>query len=148
MAHEGNLPPQWQCAAPPGAGGDGQVQTDPDGRQQQWLLLSLLENIPGIVYRGMPDWSLTFVGGEVERLTGYTSREMLGALTPWRGLIHPDDIEPVFESIRNAVCRRERILRIECRIVRKNGEIRWVSDRRQMIYDDSGMLLCVDGLCM
>jgi len=148
LAHQGNLPPQWQCPAPSGAGGNVQVQTDGDSRQQEWLLLSLLENIPGIVYRGMPDWSLTFVGGEVERLTGYTSREMLCELTLWRGLIHPDDVEPVCESIRNAVCRRERILRIECRIVRKNGEIRWVSDRRQMIYDDSGMLLCVDGLCM
>jgi two-component system cell cycle sensor histidine kinase/response regulator CckA len=112
------------------------------------LLRSLLNNIPGIVYRGMPDWSLTFVGGEVERLSGYTSREMLGDATLWRSLIHPDDIEPVCESIRNAVCRRERIVRVECRIVRKDGEVRWVSDRRQMIYDEGGMLLFVDGLCM
>jgi two-component system, cell cycle sensor histidine kinase and response regulator CckA len=148
LAHQGNHPPQWRCPTPPGAGVNDRIQTDRDGRQQQWLLLSLLENIPGIVYRGMPDWSLTFVGGEVERLTGYTSREMLGEVTLWRSLIHPDDIEPVCESIRNAVCHRERILRVECRIVRKNGEVRWVSDRRQMIYDDSGMLLCVDGLCM
>jgi len=96
----------------------------------------------------MPDWSLTFVGGEVEHLTGYTSREMLGESMLWRGLIHPDDIGPVCESIRDAVSRRERILRIECRIVRKDGEVRWVSDRRQMIYDEDGMLLCVDGLCM
>ena len=148
MAQQGNLPTQRQCPAPPCAGGNVPVQVDRDGLQQQRLLLSLLDNIPGIVYRGMPDWSLTFVGGEVERLTGYTSREMLGELTLWRGLIHPDDIEPVCESIRNAVCRRERILRVECRIVRKDGEVRWVSDRRQMIYDECGMLLCVDGLCM
>jgi hypothetical protein len=42
------------------------------------LLRSLLNNIPGIVYRGMPDWSLTFIGGEVERFTGYASGEILG----------------------------------------------------------------------
>ena len=148
MAQQGNLSTQRECPAPPDAGGNVQVQIDRDGHQQQRLLLSLLDNIPGIVYRGMPDWSLTFVGGEVEGLTGYSSREMLGELTLWRDLIHPDDIEPVFESIRNAVCRRERILRVECRIVRKDGEVRWVSDRRQMIYDESGMLLYVDGLCM
>jgi PAS domain S-box-containing protein len=73
---------------------------------------------------------------------------MLDESTLWRDLIHPDDIEPVCELIRNAVFRRERILRVECRIVRKDGEVRWVSDRRQMIYDEGGMLLCVDGLCM
>jgi PAS domain S-box-containing protein len=148
LGQKGNFSTQGGCPAPPDAGGDVPDPIDRDGRQQQRLLLSLLDNIPGIVYRGMPDWSLTFVGGEVERLTGYTSREMLGELALWRGLIHPDDIGPVCESIRDAVCRRERILRIECRIVRKDGEVRWVSDRRQMVYDESGMLLCVDGLCM
>ena len=131
-----------------GSGGEHPVQTDGNGLPLQKFLLSLLDNIPGIVYRGMPDWSLTFIGGEVEQLTGYTAREMLGESTLWRGLIHSDDIGEVSESIRSAVCRRERILRTECRIVRKDGEVRWVSDRRQMMYDDSGVLLCVDGLCM
>ena len=124
------------------------MRVDRDGPHPQGLLLSLLDNIPGIVYRGLPDWSLTFLGGEVEPLTGYTSREMLSESTLWRNLIHPEDIEPVSQSIRNAVRRRERILRVECRIVRKDGGIRWVSDRRQLIYDRSGILLRIDGLCM
>ena len=148
MAQQGNLPSQRQRSAPPDGALNLRADAVKDITGSGDLLRSLLNNIPGIVYRGMPDWSLTFVGGEVERLTGYTSREMLGESTLWRSLIHPDDIEPVCESIRNAVCRQERILRVECRIVRKDGEVRWVSDRRQMIYDEGGMLLCVDGLCM
>ena len=52
-----------------------QEQMDRDDPYQQRLLLSLLDNIPGMVYRGMPDWSLSFVGSEVERLTGFP---------PWR----------------------------------------------------------------
>jgi hypothetical protein len=47
---------------------------DRDDPYQQRLLLSLLDNIPGMVYRGMPDWSISFVGSEVERLTGFTPR--------------------------------------------------------------------------
>ncbi|MBS1244954.1 MAG: domain S-box [Deltaproteobacteria bacterium] len=148
MALQGNVRPQRECPAPTGGAWDCPTDAVKEIGGSRDLLRSLLNNIPGIVYRGMPDWSLTFVGGEVERLTGYTSREMLCESMRWRGLIHPDDIEPVCESIRNAVCRRERIVRVECRIVRKDGEVRWVSDRRQMIYDESGMLLCVDGLCM
>jgi len=37
---------------------------------------------------------------------------------------------------------------MEYRIVRKDGESRWINDRRQMIYDEGGRLLCIDGLCL
>ena len=148
MALHGILPPQRQCPALPGAGGNVPVQIDRDGPQQQRLLLSLLDNIPGMVYRGMPDWSLSFVGSEAERLTGYTPAEILGKPKAWRGLIHPDDFRSVQETILFCVRRRESILRMEYRIVRKDGESRWINDRRQMIYDEDGRLLCVDGLCL
>ena len=148
MAQQENLPPQRQCSEPPGAGGNGPVQIDRDGPHQQRLLLSLLDNIPGMVYRGRPDWSLSFVGSEVERLTGYTPGEILGKSMEWRGLIHPDDFRSVQETIRFCVRRREPILRMEYRIVRKDGESRWINDRRQMIYDEGGRLLCIDGLCL
>ncbi len=148
MTQQGNLPPQRQCSEPPGAGGNVPVQIDRDGPYRQRFLLSLLDNIPGMVYRGMPDWSLSFVGSEVERLTGYTPGEILGKPMAWRGLIHPDDFQSVRETILFCVRRREPILRMEYRIVRKDGESRWINDRRQMIYDEGGRLLCVDGLCM
>ena len=101
-----------------------------------------------MVYRGMPDWSLSFVGSEVERLTGYSPGEILGKPMAWRGLIHPDDFRSVQETIRFCVRRRDPILRMEYRIVRKDGESRWINDRRQMIYDEGGKLFCVDGLCL
>ena len=148
MAHQGNLTPQWQCPAPPGADGNASVQIDREDTCQQGLLLSLLDNIPGMVYRGMPDWSLSFVGSEVERLTGYTPAEILGKPMAWKGLIHPDDFRSVQETILFCVRRRDPILRMEYRIVRKDGECRWINDRRQMIYDGGGRLLCIDGLCL
>ncbi len=132
MAQQGNVP----------------VQIDQDDPHQQRFLLSLLNNIPGMVYRGMPDWSLSFVGSEAERLTGYTPREILGKLMVWKGLIYPDDFRSVQETIRFSIRRREPILRMEYRIVRKDGESRWINDRRQMIYDEGGRLLYVDGLCL
>jgi PAS domain S-box-containing protein len=148
LAQQGNHPPKRQCSAPPGAGGNVSVRIDRDDPHQQRLLLSLLDNIPGMVYRGMPDWSLSFVGSEVERLTGYTPGEMLGKSMAWRGLIHLDDFRSVQETILFCVRRREPILRMEYRIVRKDGESRWINDRRQMIYDEGGRLLYIDGLCL
>ena len=148
MAQPWNLPSQRQCPGTPGAGGNVPVQIDRDDAYQQRFLLSLLNNIPGMVYRGTPDWSLSFVGSEVERLTGYTPAEILGKPKVWRGLIHPDDFRSVQETILFCVRQREPILRMEYRIVRKDGESRWINDRRQMIYDEGGRLLCIDGLCL
>ncbi len=128
--------------------GDVPLQIDRDGIHQQRFLLSLLDNIPGMVYRGMPDWSLSFVGSEMERLTGFAPGEILGKPMAWKGLIHPDDFGSVQETILYCVRRREPILRMEYRIIRKDGECRWINDRRRMIYDEGGRLLCVDGLCL
>jgi len=94
---------------------------------------------------GMPDWSLPSWGAS-GGAHGILLREMLGELTLWA---RPDP------------SRRHRAgLRVdpECRLPpgadparrvpdRAEGRgIRWVSDRRQMIYDESGMLLYVDAL--
>lgn len=148
MAQKEDISTYAGTSALPGAGGNVPVQIDRDGPHQQRLLLSLLDNLPGMVYRGMPDWSLSFVGSEVERLTGYTPGEILGKPMAWRNLIHPGDFRSVQETIRFCVRRREPILRMEYRIVRKDGESRWINDRRQMLYDEGGRLLCVDGLCL
>ena len=148
MAQREDISVNAGTSAPPGAGGHVSRQIDRDAPHQQRLLLSLLDNIPGMVYRGMPDWSLSFVGSEVERLTGYTPLEILGKPMAWRSMIHPDDFRSVQDTILLGVRRREPILRMEYRILRKDGECRWVNDRRQMIYDEGGRLLCIDGLCL
>jgi len=118
------------------------------GGELQRLLLSLLDNVPGMVYRGHPDWTLSFAGAEVERITGYTQEEASAAGFLWRNLIHPDDFEGVRESIRFAVRRRDPVLRMEYRILRKGGAAQWISDRRQMVYKEDGRLEHVDGLVL
>jgi two-component system cell cycle sensor histidine kinase/response regulator CckA len=120
-------------------------------REQQDLshrLLSLMNNVPGVVYRGLPDWTLPLVGADIERIIGYTAKEFTQGGLKWKDLIHPDDVEAIRNRIRKAVRTKERVLRLEYRLVSKSGEERWVSDRRQMLYDEHGRLAWVDGLCL
>src|SRR3989304_442210 len=111
-------------------------------------LLSLINNVPGMVYRGHPDWSLSFIGAEVEPVTGYSAEEFTSGAVNWPGLVHPDDREWLKETFREAVKNRLKILRVEYRIRHKNGDIRWVSDRRQMMYNETGSFDYVDGLLL
>ena len=112
------------------------------------FLLSLINNAPGMVYRGHPDWSLSFIGAEVEQVTGYSAEEFTSGAARWKAIIHPDDLACVKESYRKAVKERSKFLRVEYRIRHKNGDIRWVADRRQLIYDETGSFDYVDGLLL
>ena len=111
-------------------------------------LLSLINNVNGMVYRGHRDWSLSVIGAEVEPVTGYTAEEFMSGAVSWKSIIHPDDQGWLKESFRNAVKDRLKSLRVEYRIKHKNGGIRWVADRRQMMYDETGSFAYVDGLLL
>ena len=117
-------------------------------KEQRTYLLSLTNNVPGMVYRGHPDWSLSFIGAEVGPVTGYSAEEFTSGAARWKEIIHPDDLAYVKESYRKAVKERLQFLRVEYRIRHKNGGIRWVADRRQMMYDETGSFDYVDGLLL
>ncbi len=117
-------------------------------REDSERLLALMNNIPGVVYRGLPDWSLSFIGAEVRRLTGYPARDFLSGAVSWKQVIHPDDLERFRQTFRQAVSDRRSVLRAEYRILHGNGDIRWVADRRQLIYDGAGRFAYVDGLLL
>ena len=111
-------------------------------------LLSLMDNVPGVVYRGLPDWTVTFAGDEISRLTGYPIKDFLDGRLKWRKVIHPDDLEEVKLRFREAANQREKVLRVEYRIRHRDGSIRWLADRRQLAYDAKGLFVHVDGLLL
>ncbi|MBI5420115.1 MAG: PAS domain S-box protein [Deltaproteobacteria bacterium] len=118
-------------------------------RDQQELagrLFSLMNNVPGVVYRGFRDWSVSFVGAEIERTIGYLPEEFLSRSLDWREMIHPDDLDSVKRAFREAVRAGRNLLRVEYRVRHKAGGYRWLSDRRQFIYNGDGSFAYVDGM--
>lgn len=39
--------------------------------------VSLMNNLPGVAYRGHRDWSVSFIGAHVEQVTGHTAKDLL-----------------------------------------------------------------------
>jgi two-component system, cell cycle sensor histidine kinase and response regulator CckA len=112
-------------------------------------LLSLMNNVPGVVYRGQKDWSLTVIGAEVFALTGFAPEEFTGgARLLWRDLVHPDDLDGVKRAFSEAVRAGRRVVRVEYRIRHRDGGVRWLADRRQLIYGADGTFSHVDGLLL
>ncbi len=120
-------------------------------REQQELagrLSSLMNNVPGVVYRGLPDGSVSFVAAGAERVTGYSAEEFLGGTVKPGDLVHPADAPGVHAKMREAVRDRVGRVRLTYRIRQKDGTYRWIADRRQLVYDDRGRLQFIDGLAL
>lgn len=111
-------------------------------------LVSLINNVPGAVYRGLPDWTVPVMGADIEKIVGHSSGEFTSGKKPWHEIVHPEDQDMLKQRVLEAVRARERVLRLEYRLLHRDGSARWVADRRQMIYGEDGRLRWVDGLIL
>ena len=97
----------------------------------------MLKNLPSIVYKGFKDWSVEFTDNKVGVLTGYSSEEFNSKKLKWSDLILKEDIESVRESFIRALKTQDSYAR-EYRVKTRAGEILWIQDRGQIIYDKKG----------
>ena len=69
------------------------------------MVSSLVENIPGAVYRFKLDGSYTtvFYSEYYLQLTGYPASDFLTGKMQFRELIHPDDVDWLDEDINSAI---------------------------------------------
>jgi len=104
------------------------------------LLESLIGNVPGAIYRGAldADWTMHLIGEEIERISGYPATDFLpdGRRT-YGSIIHPEHRDQVDAMVRAAVEAGE-AFSLEYRIVRADGEVRWVLERGRRIVDSHG----------
>jgi len=105
----------------------------------------LVNNLPGIVYKGYKDWSVEFFDGKIELLTGYDADEFKARKMKWSDIIVEEDLEAAKEHFINAIDRGESYLR-EYRIRSKTGDIHWIQERGQILCDDNGDIKYVTGV--
>jgi PAS domain S-box-containing protein len=101
---------------------------------------ALLANVPGAIYRS--DWdhgyTLELITEEIERISGYPAEDFVrGGTRSIHTIIHPDDLDSVMCEARDAALEG-RAFAIEYRIVRADGNHRWVLDRGQLVRGPAG----------
>ncbi len=92
---------------------------------------SILVNLPGMAYRCryQPDYPIEFVSEGCFELTGYTPAELIGKnKIAYADLIHPDDRQMVWQSIKTATQNDQPYI-IEYRIIRKDKKPCWVWEK-------------------
>jgi PAS domain S-box-containing protein len=104
---------------------------------------TLSQNIPGMVYRGRPDWSTEIISNS-ESISGYAAQEFNSGKSNWLDIIHPDDRERVRKEVLALEEKPHSIIQ-EYRIITKDGSIRWVEDHKTSLFKD-GVFQGVDGI--
>lgn len=108
-------------------------------RTSEAKVRSLVENIPGIVYRcesSFP-WRMITISNWVEKITGYAPEDFLDQdqKFTWADIIHRDDVEMVnkIETVNSGD-----YFELEYRIIDKLGNTKWVFERGGLNIDNDG----------
>ena len=115
-------------------------------RRSEAKYREIAETVEELIYRADPQTlEPLFVNGAVEKFYGYTVEVWLNSPGLWKEHIHPEDRERVEDALREA---RENKTpgRLEYRITRRDGAVRWVEDRFTWEKDRYGQVVAMDGV--
>jgi len=115
-------------------------------RESEERYRSFLQNFQGIAYRGDLDFTPLFCHGAVEAITGYTEGDFLAGQPRWDQIIHPEDMPEVHKSAEPLRNRPGFSTEREYRVIRKDGQVRWVRELIQNICGPDGKPSLVQGV--
>ncbi|MFZ5877365.1 MAG: EAL domain-containing protein [Nitrospirota bacterium] len=115
-------------------------------RESQRSLGTLIDNLPGAVYRcaNDHDWTVQYMSPGVTDITGFPPEDFLDGRVTYGSLIHPDDQEQVWTSVQEAISSKHPFV-LRYRIRTSSGEERWVWEQGRGVYSDQGQLLSLEG---
>lgn len=124
------------------------IQAEEELRERERSMSVLLSNIPGMAYRCKfdRDWTMQFVSDGCYELTGYKPESLL-----YNREISFNDI--IQEQYRSYIWKRWNELIVskarfkeEYEITTASGQVKWVFEQGQIIYDESGKVEAIEGL--
>jgi two-component system cell cycle sensor histidine kinase/response regulator CckA len=116
-------------------------------RQSEERFKSLVVNIPGAVYRcaADSDWTMEFISDAIEEISGYPASDFLrNRVRTYGSLIHPQDRMMAQLAVKAGLGARLPY-HIEYRIVRSDGDVRWVQEKGRGIFGRDESVLWRDG---
>lgn len=114
-------------------------------RQSEERFRQIAENIREVFWiTEPPDNKLIYISPAYEEVWSRTCSSLPEISQMWRDTIHPEDQARVFATAESVQAGGD--CDLEYRIVRPNGEIRWVRDRAFPVANDSGEVYRIAGI--
>src|SRR6202162_4479768 len=112
---------------------DGAVRGD-----QASDLQLLVDSAPSLIHTGRPDGYLDFFNQTWLRYVGCSLEDLQD--WKWTAFIHPEDVEGIVEKWRASLASGEPFLH-EARVLRADGEYRWMLHHKVAVRDRGGQIV-------
>jgi PAS domain S-box-containing protein len=108
---------------------------------------SLVEGIPAVTFMASmdEDASELYVSPQIEALLGFSAKEWLENPILWYTQLHPDDQERWHDEFAKTVSTGARFQSVY-RFVARDGRVVWVQGEAQVVRDDDGRPLFLQGV--
>ena len=121
-------------------------QTEERLRSSELRFRQMADNISDVFFLFAVDSQrMLYVSPAYEQIWGRSCESLYANPQGWIEAIHPDDQAASDASYRQATSVGT--FRIEHRIVRPDGSIRWIESRGFPVSDDAGLLVRIAGVC-
>jgi diguanylate cyclase (GGDEF)-like protein/PAS domain S-box-containing protein len=107
-------------------------------------LSGILSSIPMVVWSMSADYAVVYMNPAAQFIYGRAVTEFIADPTVWISTIHPDDRPRVMQWLRQIYSTEA--LTLQYRIVRPDGEVRWLEDCARMVHDTYGNPVRLDGV--
>lgn len=105
------------------------------------VIHSIVNRMNGFLYRcrNDKDYTMIFMAGEVQRLTGHEAEAFTGARRSYASQTHPDDLQTVYDAVDLALAQKGNWA-VDYRILRPDGSALWVHEIGGGVFDGEELL--------
>ena len=122
----------------------GRMEVEKELRASEQRFRQIAENIEAVLWmRDAQQGTMLYVSPRCREILGVTPADFFSNPQAFLDLVHPDDRERVLAAASQQVMGA---YMEECRIVRSDGQVRWVRDRAFPIRDADGSLYRIVGI--
>jgi len=120
------------------------VRTEEALREREQRFQRLLGSVDDLAWAATADGTISYINPAAERIYGRPVSEFMENSNIWYTTVHPDDRETAELSGRELFAKGQTVS--EYRIVRPDGEIRWLRDKKNMVFDKAGNPIQMGGI--
>ena len=111
---------------------------------------AIISNLPGMVYQcvyNSPEWIYTYVSEGSRELIGYAPDELVGKISRYIDMVHPEDREAVQKKNEETI-EQGQSYEHNYRLLLKDGTIKWMWERSRVLEcDEEGIPVLIEGYC-